>query len=36
MPVEACAHIRTLSTVKAPQALQCDECVAIGDALGEY
>jgi hypothetical protein len=30
MPGEACAHIRTLATVKPPQARQCDECVAIG------
>ena len=26
----ACAHIEGISTVKGPQALECEECVKIG------
>lgn len=30
MPSDICEHLAAISTVKRPEALQCEECVKIG------
>ena len=30
MPDQTCAHIESITTIKAPHRRQCDECVKIG------